>query len=91
MAEEEDTKRAVTAMLLGTGNAADGGDEEGDSMWPLKREERLIELYRDARELYDMTAEGYQKRNKKDTAYTRFSGVLGVPGEFSHLWLCDSI
>ena len=32
-------------------------DEEGDAMWPLKREERVVELY--TTELYDLTAEGY--------------------------------
>ena len=36
-------------------------DEEGDAMWPLKREECLVELYRNATKLYDLTAEGYQK------------------------------
>ena len=32
---------------------------ERDVMWPLTREERLVELYRDATELYDLTAKGY--------------------------------
>jgi hypothetical protein len=39
---------------------------------------RLTELYRDTPALYDMTAPGYSRRNKKEEAFKRFSKELGV-------------
>jgi hypothetical protein len=61
--------------LSRSGDTADLADKKE---WPRDKIVRLIELYSDSPALYDMTAPGYSRRNKKEEAFKRFSKELGI-------------
>lgn len=70
----------------GNDDGVDGGDgdldldldDEDSDIWTDQRELKLVELYRDSPFLWNKTLSSYQLRHKKDVAYAKFAGILGV-------------
>lgn len=57
------------------------GEAEYGGWWSAKKEDELIDLYRDAKHMWDKGAPGYKTRNKKEIAVKAWSVKLAIPGE----------
>lgn len=50
--------------------------------WSTAKEDKLIDLFRDSKHLWDKKATGFKTRNKYGMAYQAWSVELGIPGKY---------